>query len=1434
MLAAVPLIAELMAKNTATLQDEDGDFPDWIEISNPTLGAVPLSGWYLTDDDSDLGRWTFPEVTLEAGHQLLVFASGKDRRDPDAVLHTNFKLDDGGEYLALVRPDLTIASSFAPTYPALQPDISYGVNAAGDGAYFSPATPGQVNGEGFENEAGTPRVSLAPGTYVGAQQVAISSGDPAASLHYTTNGAEPTLADPLYTEPLEITASTLLRVRAFEESKLPGPIVSHSYIMLAPELAGRESNLPLVIIDTMGDRIPPSESTRFASAVTTLIDATEGAPARLASVPDFIGRGGLRVRGSSSTAWPKQSYSFETWDASGNDLDVGVLGFPADSDWVLFASYLDRTLLRDSLVHELSRQMGRYSVRTRPVELYLNVGRDSVNENDYRGVYLLMERIKRSPDRVDIAALNRNENSEPEISGGYLLKIDRGSATIPATLSRDLILVAPDPTEITPPQRAWITEYIAEFEAALSGPEFADPETGYAKYIDVDAWIDYHIMTELTYNVDEWYLSTYLYKDRGGKLILGPFWDFDRSLGNTNQIGGEGTTGWYSDAITTFFAAYNGVPASQVVEYPWFRQLFADPNFAQHYIDRWHELRQTVLADDHVLRQIDTMVAELGEAQVRNFQRWRILNSNIAPSPLAFASHDEHVADLKRWMVERMAWIDRQFPVAPVLDPAEGRVPGDGQVQLFVPGPDSFAEVTFVAEDAAVRLLIPTDDTLGIDWTATSFDDTTWAIGLNGVGYEQVPTSSPNFLDLIGTEVPAGTTSTYQRFAFDIEDPTAVDRLLLRMRYDDGFVAYLNGHRVASANAPAVPAFDSSATAAHADGEAIEFQEFEISDYRMLLVEGSNLLALQGLNAGSSSPDFLTQAWLVGATRLPNVPLDLPIYYTLDGTDPRSPNTPSDGNVLLAPGAAATALVPTMDIGNSWRERMFDDSGWQRGSSGIGFEKTPAASLNYEPLIGLDIQSQIDPITGGANEFKSVYVRLPFQYDGSAFEQLVLRMKYDDGFVAYLNGIEIARANVAAEAGWDAMATRPHADNEAVVFQDFDVSEFRRHLIVGQNVLAIHGFNSGIVDSDMLLLPELIGQTHAAGISPAARRYTDPIHLSGDTHLIARALADGRWSASTSGVYLTDGLPLRITEIMYHPSDVTAMETAAGAADANDFEYLELTNVSSSLTLDLEGLQFLSGIEFAFPAFSLAPGQRVFLVNDEWAFRLRYGAEPLVLGQYRGNLSNGGESVWLADRTGSTIQRVDYSDRDPWPVSADGGGASLQMIDPLGTPAAEAGRPDRWTALPSSLGSFLHGDVNGDGQIDEGDIQALCVDLRLGEAQSDLNGDGNVDRKDLTFLIDDILGTSAGDADLDGTFSSDDLVRVLQAGEYEDQAFDNSTWSEGDWNCDDEFDSSDLVLAFQTGRFELAVNSVSDRSSVAIDWLFTHATRRTKQRPFVA
>ena len=658
-----------------------------------------------------------------------------------------------------------------------------------------------------------------------------------------------------------------------------------------------------------------------------------------------------------------------------------ALGFPAESDWVLYASYFDRTLLRDSLVYDLSNQYGQYGVRTRPVEVYLNTGGGTISEADYLGVYIFEERIKRDDDRVDIAELEPSDATEPDISGGYMLKIDRGAATIPATLSRDFVPVEPEDTELTSAQRAWIANYIAEFETAVSGPQFADPAVGYEKYIDVDAWIDYHIMTEVSYNVDEWYLSTYLFKDRGGKLTLGPFWDFDRSLGNTSQAGGAGTTGWWSEALVDFFAAYNNQPPEQVVEYPWFRRLFEDPNFEARYVDRFQELRRTTLSEANIFATIDRMAAERAESAIRNEARWARFNTLIALSPLAFSSYQQHVDNLKSWISGRLTWLDAQYIPAPEFTPPAGVVASGTDVAMQVPGVPTFVDSVLFGEErpgslvgarrrvrwparrpaAASRSTIPPGRRGKTAWDMKTRparghklrivhsrrDSLRHAVVLRARRSTcPIPMRSANSCSECGTTTALWHISTASKWC--------VLTLPRRVAYNSG------------------------ATTLHDDSAAVVFQEFDISAADAALVAGTNVLAIQGLNYLLTSSDYLIQFSLVGVRNARRAAADSDLLHDRRHGPTRCSIGVGDVVQLIVPAPRRRARVPTADIGEHWRNMSFDDSTWTAGTTGVGYEKNPTDPTNYTSLIGLDVRSQIDPVAGGANEYKGVYVRVPF------------------------------------------------------------------------------------------------------------------------------------------------------------------------------------------------------------------------------------------------------------------------------------------------------------------------------------------------------------------------------------------------------------------------------------------------------------------------
>ncbi len=285
---------------------------------------------------------------------------------------------------------------------------------------------------------------------------------------------------------------------------------------------------------------------------------------------------------------------------------------------------------------------------------------------------------------------------------------------------------------------------------------------------------------------------------------------------------------------------------------------------------------------------------------------------------------------------------------------------------------------------------------------------------------------------------------------------------------------------------------------------------------------------------------------------------------------------------------------------------------------------------------------------------------------------------------------------------------------------------------------------------------------------------------------------------------------LRISEVMYHPRD----PEPGSRFEDGDFEFIELVNTSDTETLDLEHVALRQGIDFVFPPMLLAPGQRVVVVRDRGAFEARYGPDVLIAGQYGGTfedpkLANEGEAIRLEIATGDLIQEFTYD--DAWLPATDGVGFSLTVIDPR-MDLARWNTPDGWQVsrqLDGSPGTtdVTGGDFNGDGRVDVVDVDLLCAAHRINDARFDLTSDGSVDHRDVALLIQDLLGTNFGDADLDGTFDSGDLVRVFQAGEYEDDRDGNSTWSDGDWDCDGDFLTSDLVLALQAGGFSAAATA---------------------------
>ena len=404
------------------------------------------------------------------------------------------------------------------------------------------------------------------------------------------------------------------------------------------------SNLPLVIIDTSGEWI--RDEPKIPARMKIIYDESGGRNTLKSQHINFEGKIGIELRGKTSLRFPKQQYGVEIQDDSGNDKDASLLQLPAESDWVLNGPYADKTLMRNYLAYEFSNRIGRYASRTKFVEMFLNDSGDAtIGDKHYVGVYLLIEKIKRGKNRVDIKPLKPADST-----GGYILKIDKMDwyeTYFSTRYGTRLFHVYPKGREMSNAQKAWIQNYMSEFEIALAGKDFKDPERGYAKYIDIDAFIDHFIINELFRNIDGFRNSTYMYKDSGGKLTMGPVWDFNLSMGNAAFNEGWKTDGWL---IYT-----NPVPF-------WWDRLLKDRNFRQKLAKRWQALRSDELATSKLLDEINRTAEYLSEAQKRNFQRWPILDrqvfANPGPGP---PTYEQVVVEVKTWLRARLKWMDKHI-----------------------------------------------------------------------------------------------------------------------------------------------------------------------------------------------------------------------------------------------------------------------------------------------------------------------------------------------------------------------------------------------------------------------------------------------------------------------------------------------------------------------------------------------------------------------------------------------------------------------------------------------------------------------------------------------------------------------------------------------------------------------------------------------------
>lgn len=486
------------------------------------------------------------------------------------------------------------------------------------------------------------------GTFETVQAVTLTANFP---IRYTLDGSLPDATSPLYEGPIVLQETTILRVYVPAADGISaGTYGSQTYVQLRSDALDFTSNLPIVVIDRHQDTPLELESNELRPASVLVFEPGDDERAHLLGQATLSSRAGVRVRGAFSRFFPQVSYAVETREA-GSDSDDAVpfLGMPAESDWVLSApSEMDRALMRNRFAMDLSRKLGHYASQAKFVEVFLvdNEETATLGMSDYRGAYTALEKIKRDNTRVAIAKLGALDVSEPAISGGYIFRIDRDQDFTAGDYDFGWVYPEPEDMLLTErePQVDYVRGYLSEFFECLTIPDFTHPQTSkhYSEYIDVPSFIDHNLMTALTKNIDGLRLSAYFYKERNERVVAGPVWDFDRSLGTPHDERAVRPDEWAmsdgTDPLTWGF---------------WY-DLFEDPAFANAYWTRWDQLRQGAFSREQLLAMIDGYEAELTEARVRHFERWTELPPLDSP--------EYEVELIRDWLTERVAWIDEQRP----------------------------------------------------------------------------------------------------------------------------------------------------------------------------------------------------------------------------------------------------------------------------------------------------------------------------------------------------------------------------------------------------------------------------------------------------------------------------------------------------------------------------------------------------------------------------------------------------------------------------------------------------------------------------------------------------------------------------------------------------------------------------------------------------
>lgn len=1310
-------ISEFMASNNRVLADEDGDFPDWIEIHNLAPHAASLAGLYLTDDPAHLRKWAFPEVTVPADGYLLVYASGKNRRNPGGRLHANFQLDATGEFLALTD-GTNIVHGFTPQYPPQTEDVGYGIArqrlrdsllsqsvpqvlipaaavewdsgwAAPEyvlsGLWFTGAVPAAI---GFDTNkaAGAPANVALSGT--ASQSTTLSTYSANLAINGNTGDfTHTTSADPApfwqvtLTNNFSISRVVLYNRTSCCQSRLRDIRV----LILSTNASGVVTNWqsPLLNPENAGYTYPNGPMTLTVDVVALHGEPVLGRMVRVIRIPDpdLSGTGG-------------QGNADEAGVLSLGEVVVeGVLG----SDFGVYIRTDVQTRMLGVNATALVRLPFGYTAREQVEQLRLRVRYDDGFVAYLNGVEVARANAPATLGWNSAALTNRTlaaarlmETYDLTAQAGLLVPgtnwlaiqamnvaANHGDFLVVPELELDYTLISSNAwlVDATPGARndtAFYYGEVADTKFSVNRGFFFAPFSLAITSATPGAEIYY------SFNGDE-------PAPGKGMLYTGPL-----TITNTTVVRARAFKEGYKptnvDTHTYLFlddVIYQSPDGRPPPYFPasWGRNRVdygMDPEVVAKYTrEQWRE----------ALTQIPTLsiVTELPHL--------------FDPVTGIYANADGHGEE---W--ERPSSIE-------LLDPTNA-VPGRFQAPcgLRIRGGYS-RNANFVKHSFRVffrrdyglgRLRYPLFEEEG----AQEFDTFDLRTSQN---YSWPRETGNN-----------GLFETMVREVWCRETLGVMGQPYRRSRY---YHLYLNGQYWGLYETDERP--EASYGEIYLGGRKEDYDVVKcanhVGNFVTEVTDGnfaswSNLWGMVRSVPGnpSNSNYFRILGCNADGTRNPSLPVMLNvdnlvdymigIFYSGDGdatlssflsnTRPnnwfamKNRNNPEMGWIFFNSDCEHTLGAPSWQV---------DRTGPWSGISGSNVGNFTYSNPQYlhEDLMNnaeyrLRFADRVQKhfFNGGALTFSACTNRWWKKANQITKAIRAYSARWGDaapreppyGEAEWIAAVNAVPANIFPTRA-DTVLAQLRADG---LFPQVNAPSFNRHggYVTNGFPLALSLNNaSGVIYYTMDGTdPRRVG----GAVAPTATAYTGPVPLTGSVRVKARVWVNNNWSALLEADFLTPDLPaLRITELMYHPAAPSAAEVAAGFTDADLFEYLELRNVGTQ-SLALAGICFTEGISFTFGGGVLAPGERVVLVKDRAAFALRYGTHAPVAGVYSGQLSNAGETLHLVDAAGRTVQRFNYS--DGWHPVTDGYGFSLVAVDET-APVTLWNNPSQWRASGAVHGS---------------------------------------------------------------------------------------------------------------------------------------------------